>query len=235
MVALKAEIEKSQQHLDEVIREQVEKARSSAYAAYQTALRQEQALETELSALKGEAIDQNSAAVEYTNLKVEIQTRRDLLDELMRKQSETEVAVRLQDTRESNVRIIDKALVPGGPFRPSLRKDVTYGAAARPAASASAARVLIEFLDRTVKTARGDRAAAGPADAGRDPRRHRRAGKAYGYPGTAMATATARSRGRSSRGPAGGGRPRAAGSRRRRAAPPPRRRSSWCPTSSRAR
>ena len=151
MVAFRTEIEKSRQHVNETIQEQVEKARSNAFSAYQTTLRQEQALEGELKTLKGEAMDQNSAAVEYTNLKVEIQTRRDLLDELMRKQSETEVAVRLQDTRESNIRIIDKALMPGGAFRPSLRQDGTYGLLLGLLAGIAGA-VLIEFLDRTVKS-----------------------------------------------------------------------------------
>ncbi|HEY9422277.1 MAG TPA: polysaccharide biosynthesis tyrosine autokinase, partial [Thermoanaerobaculia bacterium] len=151
MVALKAELEKSRQSLDDLIREQGEKAKSDAYASWQTALRQEQALLAELNSLKSEAIDQNSAAVEYTNLKVEVETRRDLLDELLRKQSETEVTVRLQDTRESNIRIIDKALVPGGPFRPSLRKDITYGLLLGLLFGIGCA-VVIEFLDRTVKT-----------------------------------------------------------------------------------
>jgi capsular exopolysaccharide synthesis family protein len=150
MVALKTEIEKARQHLNEVLGEQVSKVKGTALASYQTALRQEQELEGELNALKREAIDQNSAAVEYTNLKVEIQTRRDLLDELLRKQSETEVAVRLQDTRQSNIRIIDKAMVPGGPFQPSLRKDVTYGLLLGLLFGIGCA-VLIEVLDRTVK------------------------------------------------------------------------------------
>jgi len=151
MVTLKGEIEKARQHLNEVVGEQVDKARNNALAAYQTSLRQEQELEGELNTLKREAIDQNSAAVEYTNLKVEIQTRRDLLDELMRKQSETEVAVRLQDTRQSNIRVIDKALVPGGPFQPSLRKDLSYGLLLGLLFGVGCA-VLIEFLDRTVKS-----------------------------------------------------------------------------------
>jgi succinoglycan biosynthesis transport protein ExoP len=151
MIALKAEIEKARQHLEEVSKEQLDKARSGAFSAYQSALRQEEALQSELSRLKSEAIDQSSAAVEYTNLKVEIQTRRDLLDELLRKQSETEVAVRLQDTRESNVRIIDKALVPGGPFRPSLHKDVSYGLLLGLLFGVGCA-VLIELLDRTIKS-----------------------------------------------------------------------------------
>lgn len=151
MLTLKAEIEKARQSLKEVIQEQVDKARGSAAAAYQTVKRQEESLQAEYNQLRNEAIDQNSAAVTYTNLKVEIEARRTLLNELLRKQSETDVAVRLQDTRESNVRIIDKALVPGGPFRPSLRKDVSYGLLLGLLFGVACA-VLIEFLDRTVKS-----------------------------------------------------------------------------------
>jgi capsular exopolysaccharide synthesis family protein len=181
MVALKGEIEKVRQHLSEVIAEQVEKARGTAFAAYQATLRQEQSLEAEMQKLKGEAIDQNSASVEFTNLKVEIQTRRDLLDELMRKQSETEVAVRLQDTRESNVRIIDKALVPGGPFQPSLRKDVSYGLLLGLLFGVGCA-VLIEFLDRTIKAPEEvERRLGLPALAVVHDLAE--AGKAYGYSG----------------------------------------------------
>lgn len=151
MVSLKADIDKGRQHLESVVREMVQKARSTAFADYQSTLRQEQSLLTELEAAKKQAIDQSSSAVQYTNLKVEIQTRRELLDELLRQQSETEVAVRLQDTRESNVRIIDQALVPDGPFLPSLRKDLTYGLLLGLIFGIGVA-LLLEFLDRTVKS-----------------------------------------------------------------------------------
>jgi capsular exopolysaccharide synthesis family protein len=151
MAELKAQIDKGQQHLDSVINEMVDKAKKSAFAEYQTTLREEQSLANELEKSKGAVLDQNSAAVEYTNLKTEIQTRRELLDELMRRQSETEVAVRLQDTRESNVHIIDKALMPGGPFLPSLRQDLSYGLLLGLLLGLGGA-FLIEFLDRTVKS-----------------------------------------------------------------------------------
>ncbi len=151
MLTLKADIEKARQSLKEVIQEQGNKARGSAATAYQTARRQEDSLQAEYNQLKDQAIDQNSAAVTFTNLKVEIEARRTLLNELLRKQSETEVAVRLQDTRQSNVRIIDKALVPGGPFRPSLRKDLSYGLLLGLLFGVGCA-VLIEFLDRTIKS-----------------------------------------------------------------------------------
>ncbi|HEX5758369.1 MAG TPA: polysaccharide biosynthesis tyrosine autokinase [Thermoanaerobaculia bacterium] len=151
MQELKAKVDKGRQNLNAVIDEMVAKARSSAYAEYQTALRQEQALAGELERVKGQAIDQNSAAVEFTNLKLEVESRREMLDQLMQKQSETEVTARLQDTRDSNVRIIDQALVPSGPFRPSLRQDLTYGLFIGLLFGIGCA-FLIEFLDRSLKT-----------------------------------------------------------------------------------
>ena len=83
---------------------------------------------------------------------MEIKTRRELLDKLLREQSENEVQARLQDTRDSNVHIVDRALVPGGPFYPSLRKDASYGLLFGLLLGVGAA-LLIEFLDRTIKTA----------------------------------------------------------------------------------
>lgn len=150
MVALRSDIEKGRENLASVIREMVSKARATSQSEYQAALRQEQSLANELDATKREAIDQSSASVQYTNLKVEISTRRNLLDELMKQQSETEVAARMQDTRESNIRIIDHALTPDGPFRPALRKDLTYGLLIGLLLGIGGA-LLIEFLDRTVK------------------------------------------------------------------------------------
>ena len=193
MVALKAEIEKARQHLDEVDR----RAGGQGAAATPTPPTRRRCARSRRSRTSStrsssEAIDQNSAAVEYTNLKVEIQTRRDLLDELMRKQSETEVAVRLQDTRQSNIRIIDKALVPGGPFQPSLRKDVSYGLLL-----GLLLRHRLRRADRVPRphgqVARGGRARLGlPTLAVIQDLAE--SGKAYGYSATPTATATARPR-----------------------------------------
>jgi succinoglycan biosynthesis transport protein ExoP len=152
MLAQKAEIERGRQRLAGLVKEMVETARKSAYAQYQTALRQEQALEADITKLKSQAMDQSTQAVEYNNLGEEIKTRRDLLDSLLKKHSENDIQARLQDTRDSNVHVVDRALVPGGPFYPSLRKDVTYGLLLGLLLGVGTA-LLIEFLDRTVKTA----------------------------------------------------------------------------------
>ena len=151
MIELQAAIEKGRQHLAGVVEEMVEKARKTAYAEFQTALREEQALEQEMRSLKAEALDENSASVDYHNLSLEVETRRNLLDEVLKAQSETEVTARLQGTKESNVRIVDRALVPGGPSSPNLKQDLSSGLLLGLLCGAGLV-LLLEYMDRTVKT-----------------------------------------------------------------------------------
>lgn len=151
MIELQAAIEKGRQHLAGVVAEMVEKARKTAYAEFQTALREERALEQEMRSLKADALDENSASVDYHNLSLEVETRRNLLDEVLKAQSETEVTARLQGTKESNVRIVDRALVPGGPSSPNLKQDLSSGLLLGLLCGAGLV-LLLEYMDRTVKT-----------------------------------------------------------------------------------
>lgn len=151
MIELQAAIEKGRQHLAGVVEEMVEKARKTAYAELQTALREEKALEQEMRSLKADALDENSASVDYHNLSLEVETRRNLLDEVLKAQSETEVTARLQGTKESNVRIVDRALVPGGPSSPNLKQDLSSGLLLGLLCGAGLV-LLLEYMDRTVKT-----------------------------------------------------------------------------------
>ncbi|MFP3939035.1 MAG: GumC family protein [Thermoanaerobaculia bacterium] len=151
MVELRARIEDSEKNLQKVIGEQVENAKETAYAEYQTALRRERALQEELDLQKNQLLDQSSDAVELTNLQVEIATSRDLMDQLLRQQSETEVAARLQTSRESNIRVVDRALVPSSAFRPSLRQNLGMGLGLGLLLGLGAV-FLVEYMDRTLKT-----------------------------------------------------------------------------------
>jgi polysaccharide biosynthesis transport protein len=214
MVTLKGEIERTKQHIGAVVREAVDTARKSANAAYTTALRQEQAIELEINKLKSQAMDQNSKAAEFQNLGVDIKSSRELLDKLMREQQENEVQARLQDTRDSNVHVVDRAMVPGGAFYPSLRKDSTYGLLFGLLLGVGTA-LLIEFLDRTVKTAEEvERRLGLPTlaviqditDAGRAYGYYGRYGYGYGYGYGAEPAPAARVRlGGGAKQPAGGG------------------------------
>ncbi len=151
MIEQQAAIEKGRQHLAGVVEEMVDRARKAAYAEYQTALRQEKALEQEMHGLKSEALDESSASADYHNLSLEVDTRRNLLDQVLKAQSETEVTARLQGTKESNVRIVNRALAPGGPSSPNLKQDLSSGMLFGLVFGVGLV-LLLEYLDRTVKT-----------------------------------------------------------------------------------
>lgn len=151
MVELKAKIEGARRNLVQVTAQALERSRESARADVQLAGRREQSLAAELNQAKAENRQLSTAAVEYNILQGEISTRRALLDELLRKQSETDVSSRLQATGESNVRVVDKALVPGGPFRPSLSRSLTMGLGIGFAAGIGLV-FLLHYMDRTIKS-----------------------------------------------------------------------------------
>lgn len=151
MQDLKARIERSRQNLESVVDETVTKAREAARSEYQTALRREQSLTAELDRQKEEMRQLNSAAVEYNNLRVEISTRRTLLDDLTRKMTETGVASRLEGTATSNVVVVDRALVPSASFRPSLQRNLALGLLLGFGLGLGSV-FLVEYLDRTLKT-----------------------------------------------------------------------------------
>jgi polysaccharide biosynthesis transport protein len=151
MIELKDRIDRGRVYLQKVTQEAAQKVIEAARAEYQSALRQEQALAAEMERQKSETLDINTASVEFNNLKLELATKRTMLDELLRQQSETDVTSRLQGTRESNIRVVDRALVPGGPYRPSLEQDMTRGLMLGLALGLGLV-FLLEYLDRTVKT-----------------------------------------------------------------------------------
>lgn len=151
MQQLRAQIDKGKQHLSSVIQETVMKARDNARTDYQTAARREQSLKQVLAGSKSEAMTQNSSAVEYNNLKTEVETKRALLDTVMRRQAETEVSSRLRGERASNVRIVDRALVPKSRFRPSYKRNLALALALGLALGVGLA-FLLEYVDRSLRS-----------------------------------------------------------------------------------
>jgi capsular exopolysaccharide synthesis family protein len=151
MQQLRAQIEKGRQHLQAVVQETVAKARDVARNDYQTALRREQSLRGVLQGQKNEAMNLNANAVEYNNLRTDVETKRTLLDTLLKRQAETEVTSRLQGQRVSNIRIVDRALPPQFRFRPSYRRNALLSLIFGLGLGVGLA-FLFEYLDRSLRT-----------------------------------------------------------------------------------
>jgi succinoglycan biosynthesis transport protein ExoP len=151
MQEARAQIEKNRQTLNTVIQETVAKARDNARTEYQTALRREQTLKGVVQGQTSEAMTLNSNAVEYNNLKTEVETKRALLDTLLKRHAETEVTSRLRGERMSNVQVVDPALVPRFRFRPSYRINLVVGMVLGLFLGLGLAFAL-EYLDRSLRT-----------------------------------------------------------------------------------
>ena len=150
MVQLKAKIDQARSELDKLIDEQARLAVDNAYAEYQAAQGEERALEREYNEIKGETLKFRSASVEYNNLLIEVQTTQDLLNNLVRTQSQTNVAV--SGSREATIRQIDVAMRPGGPVSPDLERSTMLGILLGLGAGIGLV-LLLEFLDRSLKSA----------------------------------------------------------------------------------
>jgi succinoglycan biosynthesis transport protein ExoP len=151
MQQLKAQIDKGRQHLATVVEENVSKAREMARSDYLTALRREESLKGVLQGQKREAMTLNTNAVEYNNLKVEIDTKKGLLDALLKRQSEIEMRSRLRGEKVSNLRVLDRALEPTYRFRPSYRRNAMMGAILGVVLGLGLA-FFLEYLDRSLRT-----------------------------------------------------------------------------------
>ena len=75
---------------------------------------------------------------------------RNLLNSLVAKQNETLVSARLGGLRTSNIKIIDKALVPGGPFTPNTKRNLLMALLVGLLGGLGLI-FLVEYMDNTVK------------------------------------------------------------------------------------
>jgi len=180
MQQLQAQISKTKQNYDQVVQETVAKARENARTEYLTAKRREESLQDVLRGQKSEAMTLNANAVEYNNLRVEAATKRSLMDTLLKRQSETEVMSRLGGARESNIRVVDRALPPPSRYSPSYRKNGMLGLFLGLVGGLGLA-FFLEYLDRSIRTAEQVEQILGLPSLGVIPAVGAKAGKGYGY------------------------------------------------------
>ncbi|MGA7991387.1 MAG: polysaccharide biosynthesis tyrosine autokinase [Thermoanaerobaculia bacterium] len=152
MQALQAQIGKARSDLKVATREAVEKAREAAKADYEMALRREGSVKEALQRQRSEAMSMSRGAIDYNNLRVEVETQRALVDNLLKREAEMQVLLRLQGERLTNVRIVESALPPGAPFKPSYPKNALLGLIAGLFGGVGLA-FLLDSLDRSVRSA----------------------------------------------------------------------------------
>ncbi|HXH38948.1 MAG TPA: polysaccharide biosynthesis tyrosine autokinase [Thermoanaerobaculia bacterium] len=127
MKQLKYQIDNTRTALANAVNAAAGKVREDARRELVTAQRREQSAHDELEAQKREAMQLNGNAVEFNNLRNEIETKRSLLESLQKRLAETEVTARLRGEHVATVRVVDRALVPAKPFVPSYPSNLWNG------------------------------------------------------------------------------------------------------------
>ena len=146
MVKLKARLDSTKSALAE----EIQKAVGAAEADYRAALNKERSLQGLLDSQRSDVLRMNNNAILYRSLQIEVDNMRSLLSTLVSKQNEIQVSSQLGGLRTSNIKIVDRALVPGAPFTPNTRRNLMM-ALLLGLFGGLGLIFLVEFLDNTVK------------------------------------------------------------------------------------
>jgi capsular exopolysaccharide synthesis family protein len=138
------EITDAQHQLDA----EVDKNVAAIKSDYQAALEEEKQLGNDLEGQKAQATDLNRKSIDYSVLQREAESNRQVYESLLQREKELRV---VSNSRANNVRLLDRAEVPGAPFTPNTQRAwmmaLLFGLG-----MGIAAAFAIDYLDDTVKT-----------------------------------------------------------------------------------
>jgi exopolysaccharide transport family protein len=144
MVRLRAQIRST----EEKIRSEMRNVARAAESEYRTALAKEARLAANLEAVKGEAQDTNRKSIEHGALKRDVETNRQLYQDLLTKTKQTGLETELKTT---NIRVVEKAETPRGPVSPRKARNLQVALALGLLVGIGLA-LGFEHLDNTFKT-----------------------------------------------------------------------------------
>jgi capsular exopolysaccharide synthesis family protein len=107
--------------IDGTIAREVETVRAAIKARYDAAVAQEQALTAKLRESRQDILGVQDRSIQYNILKREVDTNRQLFEGLLQRLKEVGVA---GGVGTNNISVVDKAEVPGGPFKPNPRRNL---------------------------------------------------------------------------------------------------------------
>ena len=130
------------------LKAEIQKARQNAKNEYDNAVQQEKELQSQLNQAKQAATALGRKGVDYAVLLREAESNRTVYNQLLTREKELRVVA---NSRTNNVRVVDRAEVPGRPSAPNHRRDWLYAIALGIALGLGVA-FGIDYLDDTVKT-----------------------------------------------------------------------------------
>ena len=138
------QITDTQRQIDIELTKTVEAAKND----YEAALAEERQLSRDLDTASSDAMALNRKGIDYSVLEREAESNRAVYDSLLQQEKQLSV---VNNSRANNVRLLDRAEIPGGPFTPNVNRAwmmaLLFGLGLGVAAAFG-----IDYLDDTVKT-----------------------------------------------------------------------------------
>lgn len=143
-----AQLSSQLKEVEHQIQAEIRKAVGHLRGQYQTALQRENMLHDALEKQKQEANRLNESAIDYSLLKRDVESNRQLYEGLLEKLKEAGVTAGL---RSNNFRIVDAARSPAAPVEPNIPRNLAF-ALVLGITSGVGLAFLLESMDNTVRT-----------------------------------------------------------------------------------
>src|SRR6185436_7588310 len=122
LIKVNTSLASAKQQLQAEIRRAVQNAKNE----YEQAVLNERQLQSSLNEAKAAASDLGRKGVDYSVLQRNAESNQRVYDQLVTREKELRV---IANSRTNNVRVVDKAEVPGAPSSPNHRRDWAYAIA----------------------------------------------------------------------------------------------------------
>ncbi len=142
------QIERQIEEIDQQIGKEIGAIRQAVKSDYAAKVQEQATLQARIRELKSEIMAMEDRSTDYQSLKREVDSNRQLYDGLLQRMKEVGVVAGITT---NNISIVDRAQVPGAPYKPNLRKNVTMAIALGLIAGVLLA-FLFEHMDDTVKS-----------------------------------------------------------------------------------
>jgi len=160
MKQIKSQMETLKERIQYETRDIAMKIFKEAKNDYQSALKKEKSLLALLNEQKGVMVGSNADAIYYNSLNIEVKNMRVLLDYLGKRQKESLLSSKTEQSGMSNIRVIDQAEIPYSPVSSGKRKTLIM-AFILGISIGLGLIFLADYLDRTIKMPEDVRALLG--------------------------------------------------------------------------
>ena len=140
-----------QAQIDEVeknLAAEVDAVKKSIETSYQSVLAQQKSINAKLAQTKKDVYDLQARSIKYNILKRDVDTDRTIYNGLLTRLSEVGVT---GGTGANNITVVDRAEIPGVPFSPNLRQNLSI-ALLLGLIGGVALAFFVEYLDDTIRT-----------------------------------------------------------------------------------